>query len=62
MSELNEAQQRAINNAIAAAVDNLRRAELTMQRNPNWVSGNGEPILELIHAYEREFRQLKGQP
>ena len=62
MSELNEAQQRAIQNAIGNAEDNLARALAAQKRNPNWVSGNGEPILEVIHGYERELRQLRGQP
>ena len=62
MSGLNESQQRAIDSAIANAEDNLARAKWTRDVNPGWVSGNGEPILEVIHAYERELRQLKGQP
>jgi hypothetical protein len=62
MSELNETQRRAIDSAIANAEDNLARARRQMQRDPRWVSGNGEPILEVIYAYERELRQLRGQP
>jgi len=59
---MNEYQERAIQTAIANAEDNLARAKSMQKRNPNWISGNGEPILEVIHSYERELRHLKGQP
>jgi hypothetical protein len=59
---LNDAQRRAIESAIANAEDNLARANAMMKLNPGWVSGNGEPILEVIFRYERELRRLRGQP
>ena len=58
---MNEAQQQAINDAIANSQDNLYRFRLQQKAMPNWVTGNGEPIATVIEYWEKQVAQLKGE-
>ncbi len=55
---MNETGIKAIKTALANAEDNLCRARMQKRAMPNWSSGNGETIDELITAYEKERDQL----
>lgn len=56
---LNDAQRRALQSAIANAEDNLFRARHTMRHQPDWKSGNGEPIAQIVAEYEGHLAALK---
>ena len=57
---MNEAQKRAIATALVNAKDDLARATMQKRANPNWRSGNGETIDELISQYQAQVRELEG--
>ena len=44
---------------IADIEDNLIRARITQRRSPNWRSGNGQTIAEIIAGYEHELAEIK---
>lgn len=56
---MNDAQKRALQNAIANAGDNLARARMQQQADPNWVSGNEESIDEVVAEYQRHYDELR---
>ncbi len=55
---MNEAQKRAVESAIANVQDDLLRAKWAQRRDPNWKSGNGETIDEVIAGYEKHLAEL----
>lgn len=56
---MNDVQRKVIENAIGNDEDNLARAEMQKRVNPNWVSGNGETIDEVIAQYKWRIETLK---
>lgn len=56
---MNKSQLDAIKNAIGGMEDNLYRAKLQKKAMPDWHSGNGEHIDELIAQYEKGIAELK---
>lgn len=56
---MNEIQERAIQNAIGSAEDNLARAKMQKRANPNWRGGNDESIDDVIADYKHELAELK---
>lgn len=56
---LNAAQRRAIENAISYVEENLFRARHTARHQPDWKSGNGEPIAQIVAEYEAHLAALK---
>jgi hypothetical protein len=57
---MNQAQQQAIKTAIGNAEDNLFRAQLQKKSDPNYRSGNGDTIDEMISGYQKQVDELKG--
>lgn len=53
------AARRAIVNALVAARDNLTRALLQRGADPEWKSGNGESIDEIVAGYNSEAEELE---
>lgn len=49
----------AIERDLGNAIDNLTRAELTRDRNPQWVSGNGESIEAVVRGYRKHVLELQ---
>ena len=45
--------------ALASAQDNLARATMQRERMPEWVSGNGEPIDEVVAGYWADVNEIK---
>lgn len=39
--------------------DDLYRAECTLKTNPDWRSGNGETIQEVVAGYQRQWDELR---
>ena len=56
---MNNAQRRAIESAISNVSDNLYRFKLQRDRDPNWKSGNDEPIDDIILKLEAELAELQ---
>lgn len=56
---MNEAQRQAIQTAIFNAEDNLYRAQLQKRAMPEWVSGNGVSIDDMIAGYQATIDKLK---
>lgn len=56
---MNNAQKEAIKAAISNVQDDLYRFRLQAAAKPDWVSGNGEPIDEIIMRLEAHLAELK---
>jgi hypothetical protein len=56
---INETIRKAVQNQIDNLTDNLYRARLQKRRNPNWRTGNGETIDEVIRGYEHELNEAR---
>ena len=56
---MNEAGRQAIKQAIGNAEDNLFRYRLQQTANPDWISGNGGKIRDIILELEKEIAELK---
>lgn len=54
-----ETTARLYRQAIGIAEDNLHRAKMQRQADPNWESGHGEPIDLLIGQYQKEVNDLR---
>lgn len=55
---MNAAQERALRAAAGNARDDLARARMQKKADPNWRSGNGETIDEVIAGYEARVADL----
>jgi hypothetical protein len=56
---MNEAQKQAIQTALGNAQDNLERAKRQKEADPNWVSGNGDTVDQMIAGYQKQVDNLK---
>ncbi len=56
---MNKAGRDALKNALGNAEDNLYRAKLQQRAMPDWTSGNGEPVQDLITGYQKLVDELK---
>jgi len=50
---------RAVQSALINIEDDLYRARLQQRNNPNYVTGNGERISDIVRHYEYELEQTK---
>jgi ABC-type phosphate transport system auxiliary subunit len=57
--ELVERIDRMVRGQISSIEDDLARSRLQQRKNPNWVSGNGEHISEIVRKYEYELDQTR---
>jgi hypothetical protein len=55
---MNSAQREAIINAISNVRDDLYRFKMQQQRDPEWKSGNDEPIDGIITQLESQLGEL----
>lgn len=56
---INGLQRRAINNAISNTEDNLYRCKMQAKRDPEYKTGNGVSISEMVSRLEAELAELK---
>jgi hypothetical protein len=55
---MNAAQKQAIETHISFLQDNLYRFRMQQKANPNYVTGNGEPIADIIANHEKQIAEL----